>query len=478
MAFTKEQKLAYYLHYKKSFSEFVKFFCKDYLIVETPEFHQELFSLLPTADRLVLASPRGFAKSHICSIFYPMWCGAFGHKKDICIISASETLATDWLRKIRMELETNPKYAYFWGTLQSPKWTENHIILANGVNIRVRGVGGQIRGFRPDCLILDDIETDESVESEEQTSKIRDWLFKACLNTLLPTGQFIVVGTVLHPLSVLNTLLTTNNGWNKRKFQAYKEGKQEEGHELWPKLWPHKKLQERKAEIGSFRFASEFMNDPVSDETAPIKQEYIREWKELPTQYSCVIAVDPAYSDDEQADYKVAVLVALDHNMNRYLVHYIRTHAPLGEFQEAVINLWQSNRTTITGLGIPHAGTEKAFYDSFLKKCDERKVYPPVVEVKNVFTDPHTNTSRRSKMGRVVAALQPLFEQGKYYIHANHFEARDELLLLGSSKNDDLVDAMSYAEQILQPVFYEQGLNSDGMPDEEPVFKGDTGYGV
>jgi hypothetical protein len=77
----------------------------------------------------------------------------------------------------------------------------------------------------------------------------------------------------------------------------------------------------------------------------------------------------------------------------------------------------------------------------------------------------------------VVAALQPLFEQGKYYIHGNHIEARDELLTIGSSRWDDLVDAMAYAEQILQPVYYNTG-KEDYWADEEKVYHGDTGYGL
>lgn len=466
-----------YKTYKENFGVFVAYFLKSFLTSPTPEFHREIFKLLPITKRLVLASPRGFAKSSICSVFYPIWLALFKHRNDICIISASETLAVDWLRKIKGELESNPFIQLLWGDLKSSKWTENHLILKNGVNIRARGAGGQIRGFRPDCIICDDIETDESVESEEQRKKLKDWLFRACLNTLMPEGQFIVIGTVIHPLSVLADLLAVDNGWVKKKFQAYKDGKQELGYELWAELWTHEKLQVRKKEIGSFRFASEYMNDPVADETAPIKEAQIRYWKELPQQLSLSIAVDPAYSDDETADFKVAVLVGIDHNMNRYLVHYIRTHISIGEFQDAIINLWQSNKTHITGLGIPNSGTEKGFFDSFLKKCNERNLFPPIVELKNAFTNSQTQVSVRGKKARVVAALQPLFEQGKYYINADHLEARDELMTIGASRWDDIVDSMAYAEQVLQPVFYDIN-QTEQYYEEQTIERGNSGYGI
>jgi phage terminase large subunit-like protein len=350
--------------------------------------------------------------------------------------------------------------------MKSEKWADNHIILKNGsrVNIRARGAQGQIRGFRPDVLVCDDLETNETVENEEQRKKLKDWIFKDCLNTLLPGGQFIIIGTIIHPLSVLSDLLAVDNGWVKKKYQAYTNGVQEPGNELWPQMWPHDKLQARKKEIGSWAFSSEYMNNPISDETAPIKEHQIRYWKTLPEQYSCVITVDPAYSEDEHADYKVATVVAIDQAHNRYLLGYLRTHNPVGEFQDGIINLYMQYKNMLTGLGIPNSGVEKSFYSSFLKRCSERKVTPPVIELRNTFTASGTSQGVRNKKARIIASLQPLFEAGKYYISPQHIEARDELLEIGSSRWDDIVDSMAYAEQILQPVYYE--MNDDGSAEE------------
>jgi hypothetical protein len=423
---------------KRSPFLFAEFFLKGLLLVSTPKFHLEIYELLTKCRRLVLASPRGFAKSTLVSVIYPIWLALWGGAKDICIISASETLAVDWLRKIKRELTENALIREYFGDQVSDKWSENHIILKNGVNIRARGAGGQIRGFRPDVIICDDLETDDGVRSEDQRRLLKDWLFKACLNTLTPDGQFIIIGTVLHPLSLLSDLLVSDIGWDKKKYMAYHDGKQDAGHELWAELWPHDKIMQRKREIGSFRFASEFMNSPISDETAPIKDHQIRIWTELPKQYNAVIAVDPAYSEDDTADYKVASLILCDSNANRYLAHYIRMHGKIGEFQDAIINLWLSHRGEITAIGIPNSGVEKAFFESFLRKCGERKLYPPIMELKNSFVQSGTSISVRNKTARIIAALQPLFEQGKYYIGSEMIEARDELMSIGFSKNDDI----------------------------------------
>jgi len=459
---------------------FVEDILGHYLTHKSPKFHEEIYKILSNSNRVVVAAPRGFAKSMLCSVFYVIHEAAFGLKRDITIISASEGLAVEWVRKIRRELEANPVILKFFGDLRSDKWTESHLILKNGVNIRAKGAGAQIRGFRPDLIILDDIETDESVISEEQRNKLRDWIFRACLNTLLPHGQFIMIGTIISQLSILQEILDTDNGWEKRVYQAYIGGEQAEGKELWPQLWPHKKLQQRKAEIGSFAFSSEYMNNPISNETAPIKPYQIRYWEELPKQYSAVIAVDPAYSDDERADYKVAVLVGIDNNGNRYLINYLRTHRPTGEFIDGILNMYLQNKGVITGVGIPNSGVEKEFFKSAQRKAEERRVYPPFVEVKNAFTD-STGVTHRKKISRIIAALQPLFEAGKYYIHKNHTEAKEELLSLGAAKHEDLADALTYAESIIQPVYFEPkeeniGRYGELLPEEQPSLVYNYGY--
>ena len=482
--YTPEEKLAIAEIVEKSETSayaFAEVFLKDLLKSESPDFHREIYKLLPTSKRLVLASPRGFAKSTIISVIYPIWLALHKKANDICIISASETLAVDWLRKIKFELVNNPKVREYFGEQVSDKWSENHIILRNGVNIRARGAGGQIRGFRPDVIICDDLETDDSVRSEEQRKQLKEWLFKACLNTLVPEGQFLIIGTIIHPLSVLADLLAMDNGWNKKKYMAYNDGVQERGHELWPELWDHNRLQARKREIGSFAFSSEFMNSPISDETAPIKETQIRTWTMLPKNYNAVIAVDPAYSEDDTADFKTACLILCDSFGNRFLAHYIRTHSKIGDFQDAVINLWLSHRGEVTALGIPNSGVEKGFFDSFLRKCTERKLYPPVMELKNAFVQSSTGISIRNKTARVIAALQPLFEQGKYYIGADMLEARDELMSIGVSRHDDLVDCMTYAENLIQPYYGQNMTNSDGdnvLLAVSSASSSDYGYGT
>jgi len=475
----KETARANYDIFKTDVKEFAKFFFPHLLTSKIPVFHKEIYKILPQHKYLAIAAPRGHAKTTIGLIIYPIWFSLFKKTGDISIYSASEDFVLREITgKIKREFENNQWIKYFWGDLKSNKWADSYFVLSNGVAFEGGGITGQLRGGRRALIGLDDLENIETVQSEEQRNKLKQRINKELIPKLLPDGQMIYLGTIIHQLAYLKQLIDMpNNGWEKRIYRAYPSGIEKEGGELWPDLYSHNELQDRKKKQGSAAFASEYQNSPVADETAPIKPDQIRYWTELPKQYSCVIAIDPAYSEDESADFKVASAVAIDQGHNRYLLEYIRTHVPIGEFQDGIINMYLRYKGVLTGLGIPFGGTEKAFYESFLRRCEERKVYPPVIELKNVVTGSHTFRGATNKKTRIIAALQPLFEQGKYYIHANHQEAQEELLTIGFSRWDDVVDTLAYAEQILQPVYYEVNKTDEVARDEQPIARGTTGYG-
>lgn len=77
----------------------------DHLLInKVPEFHRDIYHLLPRERRVVIAAPRGFAKSYICSFIYPLHQALFEQKRDITIISASESLAIEHLRRFGWKL--------------------------------------------------------------------------------------------------------------------------------------------------------------------------------------------------------------------------------------------------------------------------------------------------------------------------------------------------------------------------------------
>ena len=137
-----------YKKLRSSLEVFSRTFFEEMMYSDTPEFHREIYNYLLTEDRVALAAPWGCAKSTITCVFYPLWMAMSLVRKDIVIISAAETLAVEFLRKIRMEIQGNEKFRTLFGDQQSDKWTENHIVLKNGTNIRAKGAGGPAMAAR------------------------------------------------------------------------------------------------------------------------------------------------------------------------------------------------------------------------------------------------------------------------------------------------------------------------------------------
>jgi phage terminase large subunit-like protein len=234
----------------------------------------------------------------------------------------------------------------------------------------------------------------------------------------------------------------------------------------------------KKSEIGSTFFAAEYQNDPVDNDALPIKRDMIQLWEKLPEAYNLYMAVDPAYSEDLKADFKTCVLVAVDTRGNRYLVNYIHTHDMQSDFNNAIINMYVQNKRRVVYVGIPNSGTEKSFFKQFIDECMRRGINIPVKELKNVVIDA-SGRIRKKKSARITASLQHLFEQGRYFVHASHSEALSELLNIGISKHDDIVDAITYCEQIIDP--YMPSMPDDGdekEPDEHFTGSTSVGYGL
>lgn len=157
-----------------------------------------------------LALPRGSGKTTICERA-SMWAIGYGHRRFVALIGASEDAARASLDEIKMEWETNetlgldfPEIAYpvrkldginvrangqtVLGKRTRMTWSDTETVFptvdgsaASGAVIQVRGLTGRIRGMkaataageslRPDLVLIDDPQTDESAASPEQNRK-------------------------------------------------------------------------------------------------------------------------------------------------------------------------------------------------------------------------------------------------------------------------------------------------------------------
>ena len=317
------------------------------------ELHDYLFATLPEvlADpksvNMATAAPRGEAKSTLVSQLLTVYCLVIQKKRYALIVMDSIDQAYPMLEAIKVELEFNQRLRIDFPEVagQGRVWQAATIITKANQKVQVAGSGKKLRGlrhgaYRPDLVVLDDIENDEQVRSAEQRDKLHDWLKK----TVLPLGaagdklDVVYIGTILHYDSVLSRTLSSK-AWKTAKFKALK--KMPDDMTLWDKWedfflnegeavadafyhanqaamdkgsevsWaarPLLELMKIRARDGHATFDSEYQNDPVSSEEA-IFANAIRYWTELPSDLIYFGALDPSLGKAGASRDPSAILV-------------------------------------------------------------------------------------------------------------------------------------------------------------------------
>jgi predicted phage terminase large subunit-like protein len=198
------------------------------------QLHNYLFTRLPqivaspVAESDAIAAPRGEAKSTLVSQLFVLWCIIRGIKRYPVIIMDSIDQAYPMLEAIKAELEYNPRLRNDYPDIcgQGRTWQMGTIVTRNNIKVTVAGSGKKLRGlrhgpYRPDLVVLDDIENDEAVRNPEQRDKLHSWLTK----TVMPLGEaggktdIVYIGTILHYDSVLSRTLN-NPMWRSARFKA------------------------------------------------------------------------------------------------------------------------------------------------------------------------------------------------------------------------------------------------------------------
>jgi hypothetical protein len=212
-------------------------FCLTYLLNRFPlPFSPDHLLVIAKLEQCVLrggqfalAMPRGSGKSSL-SEAVAMWATCYGHCRFVVLVGASEDHAEQMLDSIKVEFETNellaedfPKVIYpilkleniahraagqtCGGQPTNIHWSNKKIVLptikgskSSGTVVKIAGITGRIRGqkhttadgesIRPDLVVIDDPQTDESSASATQNDKRERTLAGAILGLAGP-GKLI-----------------------------------------------------------------------------------------------------------------------------------------------------------------------------------------------------------------------------------------------------------------------------------------------
>ncbi len=386
--------------------------------------------------RLLFLAPRGFGKSFMCSFFFVLWLILYKKKTDIILVSATVLLSKRILRFIRQELESNEKILEDFGDMQSEKWTEDLIILKNGVQLAAKGRGFQIRGFRPDLIICDDLEDEETIYSSEQREKTEHWFFRTLIPTLKPGQGLVYVGTKLHQFSLI-AKLEERKEFRTEFFAALVEGKS-----IWEEQWPTQRLNELRESMGEYAFQAEYMNNPISLEDQPIKPDMIDGVKIEGKLVNSVLAIDPAISMKESSDPRAFVLMGQYRDKNGQITGFKEIHSESGiwsieEQLDRIMRIavaYEPNTIVVEQVAF-----QKIFAVNLMKRMRDEGIFIPVRQAE---LGMGRNKRPKDKFTRLMEIVH-LFEQRLVEIRSD--DLRKELLSFPHGDHDDLTDACVFA---------------------------------
>lgn len=407
---------------------------------------------------LALAAPRGFAKSTLLSFLLPTWSICQDRKHFIILISNTQAQAKKFLQMVRYEFETNGrlKKAYPELTPNKVKWSDEEIELKRNGKLAHKivaiGAGAQLRGlrflqYRPDLIILDDVENEEMVDSEIRREDLKAWLDRTVLH-VNAKADVVVIGTVLHEMSLLNRVVRQQLDEDKRSYSHWTR-KVFQSLELNESTW---EAYQSTSDLETLRkhdpeaFMQEKQNEPLGLGYKSFdKPEFWTEQRfrsDWPSEMSISITCDPASTNKEYSDETAIIVAGWDSKACLWVIDM--EHNKYTEPDQIIDRLlfhWQrwtefcKDRPSYSlyAMGIGKIAFQKYLMDQFKQSCKLRKMYPYVVQLKE----------DRDKTRRI-RQLVPLFTQNRIFLRPEQTYLEQQLRAFPKGRYDDCGDALTH----------------------------------
>lgn len=481
---------------------FGKAYFSHYFNRKTPEFHRELDSIwfkgvlkarYPNSKeevkiisrlqgcRRAAAAPRGHAKSTNLTFKDTSHAILYEYKHYILILSDSSDQAEGFLESIQMEFDENEAIKEDFGELQGDVWKTGVILTSTNIKVEAIGSGKKVRGrkhrnWRPDLIVLDDIENDENVRTPEQRKKLENWFFKAVSKAGDDYTDIIYIGTLLHYDSLLAKILK-NPGYKSVKYKAvisfatnkelwdkweniyidlsnenheqdaldfYNANKEKmlEGTEvLWEDKLDYYKLMEMRVTEGDASFNSEEQNEPINPEDCLFNEEWFDYYNEAAIDFKDSIFdfigfVDPSLGKSKKSDYSAIITLAKD-TKTGYMYDLdadIERRHPDKIITDILDKELWLRRTY--GRGYKKFGAETNQFQWFLKETLAKEsakagLYLPIEEVPQT-SDKYMRIQTlqpdiKNKYIKLNPRHKKLLEQLKYFPMADHDDGPDAL---------------------------------------------------
>ena len=223
--------------------------------------------------------------------------------RNALIIGSNEARAVDRLRSIKNEFETNEFIFDIFGDLRGEIWQETKIVLTNGLVMQAVGRGQSLRGVkhldrRPDLLLGDDIEDEESVASPDARDKMAKWFYAVVVPALDPEHRIRIASTPLD-VEALSMVWRNNPDWETDVYPIeHIDPVTHERAATWPERFPLSWIDAQRDEFyksgRSTEYQREFMCEPTDPALKTFTAQMIKTEPVVRTWHPVYAMYDPA----------------------------------------------------------------------------------------------------------------------------------------------------------------------------------------
>ncbi|MDD5145197.1 MAG: hypothetical protein PHW72_03695 [Candidatus Pacebacteria bacterium] len=326
---------------RRSLYYFFHIYFSHHIEYPTAEFQREIIKIAEDFNQkmAIIVAFRGSGKSTIISLAYAIW-SVIGKQniKFVLLVSQTQGQSKQLLSNIKIEFENNELLRRDFGSFEesNDEWRANSLVLFRyNAKIMAVSTGESIRGYRygqhrPELIIFDDIEDNDSVRTKEG----RDRTYQFVTSQAIPAGdiktKIVMIGNLLHEDSVIKRFINEINLKNRNgifRFYPFLNNKNEP---LWLDKFSNKAIIEnQKMKVGNEKvFRREFMLEIVPEDDQVIDLNWIHYYDQLPVLVGndlrfTAVGVDLAISEKDSADYTAfvsALVFGYAENMKIYIL--------------------------------------------------------------------------------------------------------------------------------------------------------------
>lgn len=451
-----------------SFGLFCLYYFKQYFEYALAPYHYDFFKDLHDLDEgkireIVWIAFRESAKTTFAKLFI-IWLIAYGKRKYVNVDSFDRENAERILFDIAFELVNNNNLKADFGILfskergidQIKQNRINNFVCENGTRVEAHSTQESVRGRihlnqRPDFLLLDDIETNKTKESEAYTKQVKDHITEAMAG-MSPDGYMLYLGNYISEYGNIQWLIDRAKIDKRIRVRNVPvmiddkptwEGKYALTDEEAKKTGKVS-IEDKQRQLGSLVFSYEMMNKPIDEMSAEFKRQYaqpITEHEVLQKETNCYITIDSAVSEKDSADFTGITINRVD----RFNKWFVKTYRLKVNSKELIDHLFYLHKVyTPKYLGLEETTFTMAIEPFIQEEMRKRQVFFSITPIK------HKGIHKETR----IRGLIPRWENKSIFLVGDNLELLDEMRTFPLGQHDDVLDSLSMQLHIAKPPYF------------------------